>query len=127
MKSYIVFFLCKSQVIKLSSKTFDIDSGLYAYLGSCGKACASRISRHMIRSISKKRWHVDYLDCEPLSAIIFDCPEHEMGVALSNLEHVKSFGNSDDPNVPRLFRITDMPIFLNYVIVVCAKIKYNNA
>lgn len=113
-KGYIVVFSCKKGNISTLSKTFNINEGYYAYVGSCGRNCAKRISRHMNKEKIRKHWHVDYLSeiCEPLFSIVLPIEEKEIAKKMLNFEYIKDFGSSDDKENPsHLFKISLISLF----------------
>ncbi len=97
----MVFFLCDPHV----TAKFVIKSGVYAYVGSCGKSCLKRVTRHLNRPV-KKRWHVDFLNCAALYAVVLPLCEREVAKALaSRCDYIPGFGSTDDPDSPsHLFR-----------------------
>jgi Uri superfamily endonuclease len=103
-KSYIVFFQCAPQVVQTSARAFQLEEGIYAYVGSCGLNCIARLRRHLERR-GRKRWHVDYLACTPLYAVVTHIPEKDLAKKLAACRPVPGFGSSDDPAAPsHLFR-----------------------
>ncbi|MEM1619588.1 MAG: DUF123 domain-containing protein [Fervidicoccaceae archaeon] len=86
-----------------------MEAGSYVYVGSCGRSCAKRISRHF--SEKKKRfWHIDFLTdaCSPTSVVVLRLPEPSLALSLSRiLPGVPGFGSSDDRKAgTHLFRAT---------------------
>jgi len=99
-KSYLVFFQCPAQVVDTGARRFDLGEGIYVYVGSCGASCVKRVLRHLERP-QTKRWHVDYLNCAPLYAVVTKRSEEEVAACLSQLcPHVPGFGSTDDPANP---------------------------
>ena len=96
-KGYIVFYSCNKGEIVTRSRKFEIEKGPYFYVGSCGKSCSDRISRHM-RKCKNKFWHVDYLTdlCTPLGSLILPMEEREIVKMFKGLRVIHRFGNSDD-------------------------------
>ncbi|AOL16611.1 hypothetical protein BFU36_07765 [Sulfolobus sp. A20] len=109
-RSYVVFFECEDGKIKVKSgREFEIDKGIYAYVGSCGRYCDKRISRHLTIEKKKLHWHVDYLSylCEPLGVIVLQKGEKEIASTLSSIfSSIKDFGSTDDKvNRSHLFKV----------------------
>ncbi|ABP51505.1 MULTISPECIES: GIY-YIG nuclease family protein [Pyrobaculum] len=100
-KSYVVFFQCPRH----RAGRFEIEEGVYAYVGSCGRSCIKRVARHLTRP-ARKRWHVDFLQCTPLYAVVTPLPEAEFARRLSSAcPYVAGFGSTDDRESPsHLFR-----------------------
>ncbi|AWR96386.1 DUF123 domain-containing protein [Acidianus sulfidivorans JP7] len=96
-KGYLVFFYCDKSTIKTKSKEFYLREGYYVYVGSCGKNCAKRISRHLSKQKKKLHWHIDYLSevCEPLCALVLPITEKELAKRLP-YPGIDGFGNTDD-------------------------------
>jgi Uri superfamily endonuclease len=103
--AYLVFFQCPSHVVRTGAATFKIEEGVYAYVGSCGASCLKRVDRHLRRPAAR-RWHVDYLRCEGLYAVVTPLKEVEVAKLLAGrCRHVPGFGSTDDPEAPsHLFR-----------------------
>jgi len=76
---FFIFFLTESVKIEVGKLgIISFEEGCYAYLGSSflKKGVAQRVSRHLNRSKSKKRWHIDYLTSLPAVKpvkIIWEC------------------------------------------------------
>ncbi len=115
-ESYVIFIECpKNIVLKTRARTFRVEAGVYAYIGSCGLSCASRITRHFRRN-KKLFWHIDYLTmkCKARNSLVLRLSERELASALSRsgLDGVPGFGCSDDKGVwTHLFRC-DEKLFL---------------
>ncbi len=103
--AYLVFFLCPSHVVDTGAATFKIERGGYVYVGSCGVSCVKRVTRHLRRP-AVRRWHVDYLNCEGLYAVVVPAEEREAARRLAErCPYVPGFGATDDPEAPsHLFR-----------------------
>ena len=103
--AYLVFFQCPSHVVHAGAAAFKIEEGVYVYVGSCGASCAKRVGRHLKRPVVKK-WHVDYLMCEGLYAVVLPMEEGEAARRLADgCPYVPGFGSTDDPEAPsHLFR-----------------------
>ncbi|QKR00314.1 DUF123 domain-containing protein [Metallosphaera tengchongensis] len=108
MKGYVVFFKCHNGVVETGGrKSFKIEEGLYAYVGSCGISCGKRVSRHLDPDKEKLHWHVDYLSrmCEPLGALVLNVEERTLASYLSKFPSVRGFGSTDDrENESHLFK-----------------------
>jgi Uri superfamily endonuclease len=104
-----LFLECPDHVAVTASTAFEIRAGIYAYVGSCGLSCLKRLARHLARPASR-RWHVDYLNCKALYAIITPLAESELaGLLAGSCEYVPGFGSTDDRHAPsHLFRC-DLP------------------
>ncbi|ABL87968.1 conserved hypothetical protein [Pyrobaculum islandicum DSM 4184] len=104
-QGYLVFFKCPSQTINTNTARFVIETGVYTYAGSCGVSCKKRILRHLEQP-ARKRWHVDYLQCETLYAVVVPFSERELAKKLAEVcAYVPHFGSTDDPESPsHLFR-----------------------
>jgi Uri superfamily endonuclease len=102
---------------------FDLEAGLYAYVGSARQYLRQRVERHMRRE-KPTRWHIDYLTtCEasqPRRALLFGQDEvTECGLSqqLGDFEQVSApiegFGASDCDAGCRahLWRVHDPTIF----------------
>ncbi|MFP3200794.1 MAG: GIY-YIG nuclease family protein [Sulfolobus sp.] len=114
MKGYIVLLDCEEGIIVTKAKKFNIEKGIYAYVGSCGVNCAKRISRHLIRNKEKKHWHIDFLTelCNPIGVIVLNEGEKEIAKKLTVFKYVKGFGNSDDKeNSSHLFKVDIISLF----------------
>lgn len=103
--SYLVFFKCPSQVVDTGAARFKLEEGVYAYVGSCGVSCLRRVVRHLSRPAAR-RWHVDYLQCDALYAVVTPLAEAELARRLAGgCTAVARFGSTDDPGAPgHLFR-----------------------
>jgi len=103
--AYLVFFQCPSHVVHTGAAAFKIEEGVYVYVGSCGASCAKRVARHLRRPAAR-RWHVDYLMCEGLYAVVVPLGEGEAAQRLADrCPYVPGFGSTDDPEAPsHLFR-----------------------
>lgn len=93
----MVFFQCKEGEIKSKSRSFYLKEGYYVYVGSCGKSCSKRISRHLNIIKEKKHWHVDYLSslCEPVAVLVLPYSEKDLVKRLP-FDGIQGFGNTDD-------------------------------
>lgn len=114
--SYVVVFECPDAIVDTGAKRFVLRRGLYAYVGSCGASCVKRITRHLRRPL-KRHWHVDFLPCAPLLAVVFRLDEKELAQRLSaRLEYVPRFGSSDDPRaLSHLFRVQSLRELLDVI------------
>ena len=95
--SYVVLFKCKDGDIVTRGRKFTISNGLYAYVGSCGNACAARIVRHLGKVINRF-WHVDYLHdiCDEVAVMVLHFKEEDVAKALlAQFPGIPAFGNSD--------------------------------
>jgi Uri superfamily endonuclease len=89
-------------------RTFHLEGGYYAYVGSCGNYCDKRVSRHLNREKERRHWHVDFLSelCEPLGVLVVNAEERNIASSLSSFPSVKDFGSSDDKlNRSHLFKV----------------------
>ncbi|MGC8543380.1 MAG: GIY-YIG nuclease family protein [Vulcanisaeta sp.] len=106
--SYVAIFQCKDGSVITRGKRFVISNGLYAYVGSCGHACAARIIRHL-NKVANRFWHVDYLHdiCNEVAVMVLPFKEDDVAKALlSRFSGILGFGNSDKKeNKTHLFRI----------------------
>ncbi len=106
--SYIALFKCDDGNVITRGRRFMINNGLYAYVGSCGNACAARITRHLGKVVNRF-WHVDYLHdiCSEAAVMILPFRECDVARALLNrYPGVPGFGNSDRRgDVTHLFRV----------------------
>ena len=125
--SYAVVFRCPSAVVKTRARVFCVEEGLYVYVGSCGSSCHKRILRHLRRPV-RKFWHVDYLPCAALFALVTRLKEVDLAARLAaRLEYVASFGSSDDRNTPsHLFKIPSLSYLLD-VISTASHDQFNQA
>jgi len=113
---FFVFLLTESvrtTVGKLGIISFE--EGCYAYLGSSflKKGVAQRVSRHLNRSKSKKRWHIDYLTSLPVVKpikIIWECcddrgkePEISECLVRIGVPVIENFGSTDVKSRGHLF------------------------
>jgi len=108
VKGYLVFFSCRGGDVITKGKTFHLEEGYYAYVGSCGNYCDKRVSRHLNREKGKRHWHVDFLSelCEPLGVLVINAEERNIASSLSNFSSIEGFGSSDDKtNKSHLFRV----------------------
>jgi len=114
MKGYIDLLDCEEGIIVTKGKKFNIEKGIYAYVGACEVNCAKRISRHLIRNKEKKHWHIDFLTelCNPIGVIVLNEGEKEIAKKLTVFKYVKGFGNSDDKeNSSHLFKVDIISLF----------------
>ena len=106
--SYVALFKCRGGYIVTRGREFTIGSGLYAYVGSCGNACAARIVRHLGKVVNRF-WHVDYLHdiCDEVAVMVLPFREEDVARALlGKFPGVPGFGNSDKrDDVTHLFRV----------------------
>jgi len=80
-KGYYLFIFLLTELVRIEVGKLGIisfEGGCYAYLGSSflKKGVAQRVSRHLNRSKSRKRWHIDYLTSLPTVKpikIIWEC------------------------------------------------------
>ncbi len=107
--SYVALFKCRSGDVITRGRRFVISNGFYAYVGSCGNACAARIVRHLGRVINRRFWHVDYLHgvCDEVAVMILPYAEEDVARALlSKFPGIPGFGNSDKRrDMTHLFRV----------------------
>lgn len=97
---YLVFFRCPPQSARTKRREFKLEGGVYIYVGSCGNLCLRRVERHLARP-ANKHWHVDYLNCEPLFAVVTAVDERELALCLAQrCKYVEGFGSTDDPAAP---------------------------
>ncbi|AAK43297.1 DUF123 domain-containing protein [Saccharolobus solfataricus] len=114
MKSYILLIKCKTDTtIRTKSKKFLIRKGVYAYVGSCGRSCGRRVSRHFNKEKSNYHWHIDYLTkaCEPIGVFVMNhVGEKELALLFSkNNAFIEEFGSSDDKDAKsHLFIVNDL-------------------
>lgn len=99
------------------NKEFQIDKGLYVYVGSSGNNPLNRVMRHLYGRDKKKNfWHIDFLtsSCKPISAIVLDKEEKYLANTLSKyFDFVKGFGSTDDKeNLSHLFKVNEILQFL---------------
>ncbi len=114
--SYVVIFRCPNALVKTRARAFRLEEGLYAYVGSCGRSCHKRISRHLMRP-SRKFWHVDFLPCEALLALATRLREADLATRLAaRASYIVGFGSSDDRRAPsHLFRIPSLLYLLDVI------------
>ena len=115
-ESYAVFIECpKGVVVKTRAKVFNVKPGVYAYVGSCGLSCSSRIIRHFSKR-KKVFWHIDYLSlkCRARNSIVLRILEKKLAMILSSygLKGVPGFGCSDDRGVETHLFMCDEKLFL---------------
>ncbi len=109
-RSYIALFRCRGggDVITRGGSKFAIVDGFYAYVGSCGNACAARIVRHLGKVVNRF-WHVDYLHeiCNEVAVMILPYTEEDVAKALlDKFPGIPGFGNSDKrEDKTHLFRV----------------------
>lgn len=107
-RSYVALFKCRGGRVVTRGRKFMIGNGLYAYVGSCGNACAARIVRHLNKVVNRF-WHVDYLHgiCDEVAVMVLPFREEDVAKALLTLfPGVLGFGNSDKrEDRTHLFRI----------------------
>ncbi len=106
-RSYIALFRCGSgDVVTRGGRKFMIGNGLYAYVGSCGNACAARIVRHLNKVVNKF-WHVDYLHgiCDEVAVMVLPFREEDVAKALLTWfpPGVPGFGNSDKRRIKHTY------------------------
>ncbi|BDR91200.1 GIY-YIG nuclease family protein [Vulcanisaeta souniana] len=106
--SYVVIFQCRDGNVITRGRKFTIGNGLYAYVGSCGNACAARIIRHLSKVVNRF-WHVDYLHdiCNEIAVMVLPFREEDVAKALlGKFLGVSNFGNSDKrEDITHLFRV----------------------
>ena len=104
----LILYIGKEVLIRLKSRGWSIEPGIYVYIGSAGGpgGLRARILRHIGRP-SKRHWHIDYLtsddDVEVYAVLYTTCswgPRAESLVAscLQNagLTPIEGFGATDD-------------------------------
>ena len=105
--SYMIELYCTSTTVTTRRRVFKIRQGFYVYVGSCGRSCWKRISRHF-KTEKRSFWHIDYVTraCTPINAVVLRIGERSLAGMLSSvLEYVKGFGCSDNREAPsHLFR-----------------------
>ncbi len=107
-RSYVVLFRCRGGYVITRGRKFAIVDGFYAYVGSCGNACAARIVRHLGKVVNRF-WHVDYLHdiCDEEAVMILPYTEEDVAKALlGRFPGISGFGNSDKRrDKTHLFRV----------------------
>lgn len=109
--SYIVAFECPDATVETKARRFSLKAGLYVYVGSCGNSCAKRVARHVKRPVGRRHWHVDYLPCRAVVALITRLAETQLAsrLLLAGVGYVKGFGSSDDKRAPsHLFAVSSL-------------------
>jgi Uri superfamily endonuclease len=113
--AYLVFFLCPSHVVDTGASTFKIEEGVYVYVGTCGVSCLKRVARHLRRPAAR-RWHVDYLNCMGLYAVVVPVEEREAARRLAErCPYVPGFGSTDDPDTPSHLFKCNLAEALSYI------------
>ena len=111
----IVFNYIKSREVRVKSRKFFLNSGMYCYVGSAfGQGgLKTRIERHLKRR-KRKHWHLDFLSVSPFfKPFIVYCfsnlkVECEIaGLFLEKFYPVNGFGASDCSCLSHLFFIHD--------------------
>jgi Uri superfamily endonuclease len=99
-KGYVVEYECESGIVRAGKREWKIEEGSYLYVGSCGKSCTGRLSRHLAPQVKRKRWHVDHLKelCTPVSALVLPLTEQELVGKLPTERALSKFGSSDYPD-----------------------------
>ncbi|MEM1836772.1 MAG: DUF123 domain-containing protein [Pyrobaculum sp.] len=101
--SYLVVFRCPQHVVETQSSKFFIPEGVYIYVGSCGRSCIKRVLRHINRP-KRRRWHIDYIKCDALYAVVLPHTEtYVANVLTANCPYVEGLGSSDDVLNPSHF------------------------
>jgi len=95
----LIVELPESAVIKTRRRTFTLDPGFYAYVGSAMNNLETRIARHLSGN-KKRHWHIDFLLEKGsvkvvLSAVTDKKAECFIAGELSALQAVAGFGCSD--------------------------------
>jgi len=95
--------LCRRCSVRTRGREFEVEEGFYVYVGSCGRSCSSRLSRHFSKE-KKPFWHVDFATlqcCEAVGAVALRAAERDVAKALSaRFSYVAGFGSSDDEECP---------------------------
>lgn len=84
---------------------FELEAGVYAYVGSARQHLRQRVERHM-RADKPTRWHIDYLTTcgasEPREALLFGLQEatecglsQRIGECDQSIAPIEGFGASD--------------------------------
>ena len=92
---------------------WSLDEGLYAYIGSAWGpgGLFARTRRHLLKTFSRPKWHVDYLTSrgKPLIAFLFpNMTEDELYQVVSRVLEpaVKGFGSTDTKHYTHLFKLS---------------------
>lgn len=93
-------------------KNWQIQKGLYAYIGSAMNSLEKRICRHLSEQ-KKYHWHIDYLlkNSSILSVFIFPGQRKELEVSKEFAKYFtgpKGFGSTDLAVETNLYRIDDL-------------------
>jgi len=108
-----VLLIKVEQDVKLNcGKNWQIQKGLYAYIGSAMNSLEKRICRHL-RQQKRYHWHIDYLlkTSTILSIFIFPGQRNELRFSQEFAKHFdgpEGFGSSDLPVRTNLYRIDDL-------------------
>jgi len=92
---------------------WNLKEGLYAYVGSAWGpgGLFARTKRHLLKSFTRPKWHIDHLTMkgEPLIAFLFPgMSEDELYEAVSQVLEpaVKGFGSTDTKHYTHLFKLS---------------------
>ncbi len=124
--SYIlVIELKRGEDIKSKSKKWNLEKGLYLYVGSAMNSLTGRIKHHLSKK-DKPHWHIDYLLNVTHSDILFAFlipsnikNEENLSKLVSNYgKGVNEFGASDCSVKSNLYSVerNDLASLFNYLI-----------
>ncbi len=109
--AYLVLLeLERRTLISAGAREWELEPGMYIYVGSAMTSLSERVGRHL-RYEKKKHWHIDYLRQESrvLAALLLPSDvkmEEELSRFVSKYgEGVKGFGASDCNVDSNLYRI----------------------
>lgn len=109
--TYVLILEVESDVIvKTKGRSFSIEKGYYAYVGSAMNGLLQRIQRHL-KQDKRRHWHIDFLlDTARIVAAIILPSEHPLEkriarVLAKTFFGVKGFGANDSELSSHLFRI----------------------
>lgn len=109
--TYVLVLKIESDaIVKTKGRSFSVEKGYYAYVGSAMNGLFQRIQRHLKRE-KRKHWHIDFLlDTAKVIAVTILPSEHPLEkriarVLATTFFSVKGFGASDSKSSSHLFRI----------------------
>lgn len=99
--------------IEAKARSWELQPGIYVYIGSGMGGLTSRVKRHLTVG-KKKHWHIDFLlpHAKVLGALLLPSNKREedfwsMLVCEHSTEAIEGFGSSDRNTVANLYRLKD--------------------
>ena len=110
--SYLLLLrLASAKRITATKKEWQLEKGLYVYVGSAMGSLTGRIRRYLTDDVQKLFWHIDYLRDEAEVVMVFLLPsKRKIEETLSHFVSrfgvaIPGFGSSDCSTEGNLYRI----------------------